>query len=116
MPKKKIKVLLQNNEEDLKLEVNAIFMDNVLIYNESTTTKVKFYYNDNVLLRENNEIKMTYKFIKNSKSEGIIFLKDLQKTIVVDLYTTKIEKRANNITVNFLIENNKFLYRIEEIK
>ena len=116
MPKTKIKVTIHNEEENSDFETNAILHENMLKYKENQETTVLWNYDKNSLVRENDELRMNYVFDKNRKTEGIIHIKELEKEIRVPIITKKIERKNNDIEIEFEIDKKDFLYKVEEIK
>ena len=116
MSKIRIKIDIENSEGKLSSEVDAILHDNKLKYKEEDNTIVVFSYEDNTLIRENNELRMEYKFNNSNKTQGNVYVKELNKKINLDIKTTKLKINDNNIDVSFIIEENKFNYRVEVIK
>lgn len=116
MPKIKINVTIKNKEDNQKYDVTSIFQEDILKYKEKNSTKVIFDYKKNILVRENNELRMEYYFDSGKKTKGLIEIKELNKKIEVEIETKKIERKNNDIEILFRIENDDFLYKIEEIK
>lgn len=116
MPKIKVLVHIKNSEEEKTQETNAILQDNTIKYKEDETSLVIYNYKENKLIRETNELRMTYQFEEGKTTTGNITLKDLNKEINIEIYTKKIIKKENNIEIEFEIEKNLFLYRIEVIE
>ena len=116
MPKIKIIVTIKNEEEDTSYNVNAILQDNILKYQENNHTMVIYNYENNSLVRENEELRMDYLFDVERKTEGTIQVKELGQSIKLKIKTNKLERKNNNIEVNFNIEGKNFLYKIEELK
>ncbi len=116
MSRNKIKVRIQNPEEDLAIETNAIIQDERILYQEPDQTKTQYSFKNNILVRENKDIRMEYTFIKKKTTEGIIYLKDYNKEIRILINTKKIDKKDNNIKIQYKVDNNEFIYEIEVIK
>lgn len=116
MPKIKIKVRVKNEEEDSSYETTAILHESILKYMENTETTVLFNYDKKSLSRDNEELRMDYVFDKKRKTEGIIYMKELGKKIRIPIITKKIERKNNDIEIQFEIDKKEFLYIIEEIK
>lgn len=112
MPKCNIKVRIQNSEIDQTTEVKAIFQDNRIKYKEEDNTFVTFDYENNCLIRENQNLRMRYHF---NEKEGIIEAKEYNRELKVQLNTKKIERNGKNIEIHFDVEESPFLYKIEEI-
>ena len=79
MSKVNIRITIINAEENIQEEVQGILQDNTLKYKEYDGTTVIYDYLKKSLLRENDELKMTYYFEKNKKTTGTIFIKDIEK-------------------------------------
>ena len=115
MPKKDFSITIENDSNINHLNVKAIITENEIKYKESDDTITHFNYEKNILIRENKELKMTYRFSKNNKTEGTIEVKELQKEIKVLIDTKSIKRNNYNIEIVFEIEDNHFIYRIEEL-
>lgn len=113
MAKIRIRVTIKNSETEDSYEVNAIIQDNIIKYREADDTKVSFDYNKNKLIRENNQMKMLYYF--DNKEESSILVKEYDRSIKLLINTISIKKEKNNLEVNYKIDEEEFLYRIEEI-
>lgn len=115
MSKIKIKVTIKNKEVESSYETTGIIQDNELKYMEENNTKVTFNYTNNHLIRINEELRMDFIFDKNKTTQGTITIKELDKDLKVSIKTNKIEKENNNVLIEYSMEEDKFLYRIEEI-
>lgn len=116
MSKIKVAITINNNETSKKYETTAILDGNILKYKEEDTTTVIYNYKNNELLRENNDLRLNIIFQKNKETKGNMYIKDIDKELNISVNTKKIIKRNNNIEIEYYIDNNHFLYRIEEIK
>lgn len=116
MPKINIKVTINNLEENTSYEVPAIITEEIIKYKEPNYTMVTYNFKDNSLFRENDELRMEYYFNSEKKTKGSINIKELNKKIDLEIKTKKIERKNNNIEIEFIIDSNIFLYKIEEIK
>lgn len=116
MPKLNINVTVNNKDEKINFNTTAIIQDDILKYKEENNTTVIYDYKKNILARENDELRMEYCFNHEEKSIGFIKIKELSKKIELVIKTNKLERKNNNIEVMFQIEDNEFLYKIEEIK
>lgn len=116
MSKESIKVTIKNNQSNSTINVNAIIQDNIIKYKEEANTIVKFDYTTNELTRENNELRLNYLFLEDNKTEGIIYVKDLKKELVLEIKTKKIQRKNYDIEIEFAVEEEEFLYKIEVIK
>lgn len=113
--KKNRLITIQNNEEQQQYKVLVVELDNRLRYFEKDNTKTIFDFNKYSLERESETLKMKYEFQLNKKTKGIIEMKELNKKIEVEINTKKINKEGNNIEIEYSIENQSFLYRIEDV-
>lgn len=116
MPKLKIKVHITTNEEKTSYETIAIYCDRKLKYREPNSTLVIFNMEENTLERENKDLKMIYNFDKNKETRGCIKIKELNKEINLSINTEELNINKINIFIDFKVEENHFIYRIEEIK
>ena len=114
MPKINIQITVNNEEENHTYETTAILQDEVLKYIENNNTTVLYNYKNNSLVRKNEELRMDYLFDVNRKTEGTIEIKEIGKSIVLPIKTKKLERKNNNIEVEFEIDQKNFLYKIEE--
>ena len=114
MSKIDIEVTIKNSEVTDSYKVKAIINDSVIKYKEPEDTTVIFDYKENILTRENDQMKMIYNF--NDKEDSIILVKDYNRHIDLVIKTNKIKKNDYNLEVDFAIDKEKFLYRIEELK
>ena len=90
------------------------FKKNEIIYFENKKTKVIFNYEDNTLIRENNEMKIEFKFDVRHETTGTIYIKDINQKFNVFIKTIQINKSQNKITIKYTIENSYFEYEIME--
>lgn len=114
------KITLQNAEDNFEYVVPAIYHDDekVIIYNEQDDQKtlVKFNYITKELIRENDSLLMKYNFNKEKNSQGTIYVKGMEKNLIVTIKTLKLVRwEDNNIEIEYQIENDKFNYKIEVI-
>ena len=106
MPKIKVKI---DNIENI---VDYTIVKEVINYKEIDNTNVYYDLKNNILIRENDDIHMIYDF--NNK-KGTILIKELEKEVDLLLENIDIERNKNNIKVSYSIENNDFLYELEEL-
>ena len=116
MSKINIKVSIKNKESDYSYETKGIILNNELKYYEENNTKVIFNYDNNHLIRINDELRMDFTFDEDKVTKGTIEVIDLNKKLEVDIKTNKIEKEDNNLLLEYSIDEDKFIYRIEVIK
>lgn len=116
MSKESIKVTIKNSENNSSFETNAIIQENIIKYKEDNNTIVKFNYDTNELTRENSELRMNYLFSNENPTTGTIFIKDLNKELELEIKTKRVQIKNSDIEIEFLVEENDFLYKIEVIK
>ncbi len=116
MPKIKIKVTISNNITN-SYEVMAIKTDNTIKYQEPDKTKIAYEYDNQKLIRENEEIKLEMYF---KESRGVILYKPINMELDLDIKTINITRNNNDIEIEYQVVNSEeqqnFIYRIEELK
>ena len=84
MSKINIHTILKTLEKTYEYNVPAIFReeDGIIIYKEQDdqNTTTSFNYRTKELIRENDSLKMHYKFNKEKNARGTIFVKELGRT------------------------------------
>ena len=116
MSKIRVKVSIKNDKIKDTYELNAILDNNRIKYKEDNGTTTIIDLDNKELIRENNELRMNYIFKINELTEGYILIKEYNKKIIVNIKTNKLEIDNNNIYIEYEIENNIFIYKLEEIK
>ena len=116
MPKMKIKVSLLNEEKKKEYETMAILHENILKYKEKDDTLVLWDYEENKLIRENTVFRMEYVFDKTKSTTGILEIKELNQKIILSIQTNQLERKKNDITITYKVEENVFIYHLEEVK
>lgn len=117
MPKLRLKVYLKTETEESFYETTGYYQkdQNKLTYREKDNTIVNYYYTDNILKRENNELTLKFEFKKDEQTTGIIQVKGLNRELNVLLKTIKMSITEQNINIIYSIEDQKFNYKIEVI-
>ncbi len=110
MPKINIRVSITNQIETKTKEMVGTLSDQLLKYRENDLTVILNYEKD-ILTRENKDYKIKYDF-KNDK--GSIHLKDNSFDVMIPIKTIKKERKNNDIKIEYQIEEESFLYQIEE--
>ena len=113
---RKIKVSLESEESKFQETVKALFQDNILKYKEKGETTVILNLEKNTFLRENNQLKLEYQFDTEKETEGKIYSKELNRSVIVTVKTDEIKKEKNDIEIVFEVEEKKFKYHIEVIE
>ena len=116
MSKINIKIRIQNEEGNIDYNTQAILQEEVIKYKEPDGTMTIFDLNRNTLERDNKDFRMHYRFILNEKTNGSLEVKELGKIMDLQIKTNKLERKNNNIMITYEVEDNSFLYCIEEIK
>ena len=80
MSKVNIHTILKTQEKTYEYSIPAIFKEDeeIIIYKEQDDqrTTTSFNYKTKELIRENDSLKMNYKFNKDKNSRGTIFVKE----------------------------------------
>lgn len=114
MPKINIITRIKSKTSDLKIKTTAIIQDEILKYQEEKNKIVIFFYQENKLIRETNELKINYIFDQEKETIGTIFIKNLNKYINVPIKTIKFEKENYNVDIIYKIEKEKYHFQIKE--
>ena len=102
----KIKVKIDNTENIVEYSIDSL----VINYKELDNTNTYYDLENNILIRDNDDLHMIYDF--NNK-KGTILIKELDREIEVLIDNIDIERNKNNVRVSYSIENNDFLYELE---
>ena len=106
MSNSKLKVRIDNTENIVDYSIDS----EVINYKEIDNTKVYYDLNNNILIRDNDDIHMIYDF--NNK-KGNILIKEMDRELELLIENIDIERNKNNVKVSYSIENNDFLYELE---
>jgi len=109
-----VKLISNESKMDEKLIGNIIQESKEITYQDKDEleTRVKFNYEKNLLIRENDNLLLEYKFIKNKLTKGLITIKDLNQTIEIEIKTLNIKNEKNDIEIEYIFDNEKYLYII----
>lgn len=102
----KIRVVIDNIENLLDCTID----NEVINYKEIDNTNTYYDLNNNILIRDNDDIHMIYDF--NNK-KGSILIKEMDRELELLLENVDIERNNNNVRVSYSIENNDFIYEWE---
>ncbi len=116
MPKLDVLIKVKSKDSNIEYKTTAIMTDGVIKYKSNDNTKEIFDYNNYKLIRENDEMRMDYLFDEKQTTTGIVFVKELNQSVGVNIKTNKIERNNNDIEIEFEVENNTIKYHIEVIK
>ena len=106
MSNTKLKVRIDNTENIVDYSIDS----EVINYKELDNTTVYYDLNNNILIRDNDDIHMIYDF--NNK-KGTILIKEMDRELELLIENIDIERNKNNVKVSYSIENNDFLYELE---
>jgi len=104
----KIKVRIDNTENIVDYTIDS----EVINYKEIDNTVVYYDLKNNILIRDNDDLHMIYDF--NNK-KGTILIKEMDRKLELSIENIDIERNKNNVRVSYIIENNDFLYELEEL-
>lgn len=104
----KIKVRIDNTENIVDYTIDS----EVINYKELDNTSVYYDLKNNILIRDNDDLHMIYDF--NNK-KGTILIKEMDRELELSIENIDIERNKNNVRVSYTIENNDFLYELEEL-
>ena len=116
MHKTKVKITTKSNNITDTYEIKALLKDNKLMYYEPNKTKVIFDYENNILTRNNKEISMEYKFDLENKTIGYIEVKELGKSLNLNIKTKKFLSDNKNIDLVFFVEEEEICYKLEVLE
>ncbi len=112
MPRIEIKATIINSEETKELKTKAILQDEIIKYKEDDTL-VSIDLERHILTRDNNNYKLLYNFDEN---KGSINLKENNQIVEIPIVTKNIERKNNDIKIEYAVENDIFKYQVEEKK
>jgi len=115
MPKKDFSITIENHNQINHIDVKAILTEDEIKYRETDGTITHFNYQKRLLTRENEDLKMMYRFLEQRKTEGTIEIKEFNQEMKVTVTTEKIKENGKNVEITFQVEEDPFIYRIEEI-
>lgn len=113
-----LKTFIKNKEKTQKQIVKGILnlKTNILIYNDTTSIN-KIDLSNNILDRENDEIKIILPFKLNEEVNALFYEKRKNIQLNMKIYTKSLTKTHDIFRVKYSIENNdEFEYYIEVIK
>lgn len=114
MEKKKYRIILKSNEENYDFIVIGTKENNIITYSEkfNIVTNVEFNITNLILNRDNKDLIMNFDFYNK---KGTIYIKELSKELNVIIEIKNIEKSNNKILIEYKIDNDNFIYSIEEV-
>lgn len=118
MPKINIKVSLITPEQSINNTYKAIFHPNSqeIVYLEEDKTKMTIQLKKTKLRREKEDLWMEYSFKEQNITQGIIKIKSLNKSVLVNIKTIKLIQKNKNIEIEYELENENYKYKLEVIE
>jgi len=120
MLKFKVLITIKSQNTDIKYETEATYNEknNYLYYFETDEDKTFAIYDftKNILKRDNLKMYQELQFLKNNITINQINLKDLNRSLEIEIFTSNIISDKPNITVNYLLNAEKYLYKIEVLE
>lgn len=106
--KKKANISLISDNDNINIFTDIEIINNKInyIYND---TNVFYNILENILIRDDKEKYLEYNFNKN---KGIIYIKDIEKELVVDIEVINLINKDNYIEIEYKLENQSFKYII----
>ncbi len=88
------------------------------IYDKKTNTlkfkdkdaKITILLKENILIRETEEVILSYKFMKEEPTRFEIFIKDLNKTGFLEMKTELLSKKESTFEVKYQLDGNQFTH------
>ena len=106
--KKKARVSIINSNDNYEYIVDIEKVNNKINYQEDNTN-VLYDIDNKLLIRDNNEMYMELDFVKEI---GNIYMKELKKSIDINLKVNKIISDENHIEIEYKLENEIYKYSI----
>ena len=113
MPKINIKVSHHNSELDTTNELIGIYQDDILKYMDEKGSKIRFDYKNNKLKKEEELYRLNLDFNKGTIK---VYYKELDFNFKEKIKVNKINRNGINIEIEYELEDEKIIYRIEELK
>jgi len=114
MGKIKIIATLESSETNIENISNGTKEDNIIKYEEPDSTVVTLNTKDNILIRENQSLLMTFRFDENEITENKMSIKELNQELIIMIKTVSIICKENYYKVEYeIIDNDKFKYILE---
>lgn len=112
-----VKVTLISNDNTTVFETKSVIneKDNTIKYveNDELKTIVKLDLKDYTLTRKNKNMRLRYHFDLNEVTKGELEVTGMNTKMFLNIETRRIERKENNVEIEFLVENDKFKYNIE---
>ena len=120
MRKFKVLITIKSYYQDVTYQTEATYNEdkNYIYYFEQDEDKtIAIYdYNTNILKRDNLKISQELEFIKDKITINKMNIKDLDKSLDLEVFTSDIISNSPAITINYLLNAEKYLYKIEVLE
>ncbi len=119
MKKLLINVSLKSNSNTINIKTTGYLneKENYIIYKEldENNTITKYYFRENKLDRENNNMKLIYYFDILKSTNGNVFIKDINQTLIMNIKTKKIESNDRHILIKYCLNDEDYTYEITRV-
>ncbi len=114
MAKRSIKFTLETKDNTIANNVIGVFIDNSIKYKDGNVFVVIKNNNDEIIFtRENNEYKLELLFKNNSNTFGTYLLKEYNKLIELNIYTSVLKITDKYIEIEYELNDEKRYYKLE---
>ncbi len=105
-----------NEKINYKVNITVDEKNKSLFYleNDAKKTFVLYEYTSNILKRDNEEIYMVLNFIENQTTVNNLFLKKVNNSLDLEIFTNKILKDNNKIQIEYELNHEKYIFKIEK--
>ena len=108
---KNAKISLKTNDNTIKYDILLTIKNNKINYFEKNSdTNVFLSLDEKILIRDNKDIYLEYNF---SKNQGVVFIKELQNNININLITNKFNVENDKVEIEYQIDDDRYNYLIE---
>lgn len=111
-------ITIKNHEQEEKMKLKINISEDRIWYIENDINKTLTLFNlkDDTLERDNKEIYLKYSFKENNYTNNLLEIKSFNSNTNVEIYTKKIIKSDSLLRINYLIDDNEFIYEIKILK
>ena len=109
----KITITNQNEKQETKTKINIT--NDKIWYIENDVYRTLSIYNlkEDTLERDNEELYLKYKFIKDKYTKNLLEIKSLNKKTNIEIFTKNIYKTNNFVKITYIIDDCEFIYEIK---
>lgn len=114
MAKKRLEIILKNDQETINTECVGIVTDNKLKYNDNGILVILTIEKNKVhMVRENDEYQLNLEFSKESKNTlGSYLLKENNIILDLDIITNNLKITSNCINITYTLNDNTIMYTV----